>query len=350
MSEPSQAALPTGTAAVREAAERLAERLQQRQGDVADLDECGPAVPKWWREGLATLPIFGDGLASLPSDDDQAFSRPVSFLSAREITMVAGGEFLPLAWMDGGTTVALVHDDGDLPLVCVALEDMQRAGGAGARGVPLADRLSDFLDSLRPQTVCRMASPEGSATIELVGDMGLKFELGGVVEEREFDSADEVGAFVAAFLDQVIEAGFQLQYCSSKMRPLVTARIAEVNQRSSFQPESRARAAILHLLADGSLELEEELGVPTDDGDYELDEDDLEALEDLIDAAARFLERNGRARNLPRRFGEWLSQARGVVDLYADDDAVREALKAPVPAEMLIDDHADQLDADQLDE
>lgn len=74
-------------------------------------------------------------------------------------------------------------------------------------------------------------------------------------------------------------------------------------------------------MADGRLALE--------------DEEDREALEDLIDDAARFLERHQGERHLVQRFADWLSQHEAVTDLYADDDSVRIALGAAEPSARL---------------
>ncbi|WP_428261729.1 hypothetical protein [Haliangium sp.] len=326
---------PADVGAVRAAAERLAARLSRRAGRPAELTDCTAAVPMWWREGIADVPIFGDGLASIPATEDGSFSRPVSFLSAREISMVAGGEYVPVAWLDGGVTVALVHDRGALPVVAVALADMQRADPSGAEGVPLAPSLVAFLDALAPQTVCRLEAPGSHLMMELIGDSSLLVEHAAGLEQHDFDSTDDLGSFVASFLEQAIEAGYRLGFCSALLRPVIEARVAAVDASAADLPETRARTAILWLLADGSLELEG-MDEPDDDDD-DIDNvddasDDLtvsvdpEQLEDLIDAAARFLERNGRSRNLAKRFAEWLSQQPGVVDLYADDDTVHTAL------------------------
>lgn len=298
------------TAAVGAAAERLAARLRRRQATRTDVSACAPQVPGWWRHGLAGAAIFGDGLASLPAAEPDGFSRPVAFLSAAEISMVAGGEYVPVAWLDGGAAVALVHDRDDRPVVAVGLEDMH-----GPRSpAPLAGSLVAFLDALEPQTVCRLAGPGGQIAIELCGDLSLLVEERGQVRRQDFDSAEEVGEYVALLLDQAIEAGMRLRFCSARLRPLIQERSALAQARPDAAPELRAQATIRRLLDAGQLELR--------------DSDDEEALEDLIDDAARFLERHGRARNLARRFGDWLSQHPAVIDVYADDDTVQVALTA----------------------
>ncbi|HWN66658.1 MAG TPA: hypothetical protein VNM90_03400, partial [Haliangium sp.] len=146
--------------------------------------------------------------------------------------------------------------------------------------------------------------------------LSLLVEHNGVVEQRSFDSADAVGEFVADFLDQAIEAGMHLSFCSARLHPLIHARAAWMAARPDVMPEVRARAAIQHLMADQRLVLEEDINPET--------------LEDLIDEAARFLERHGHGQHAAERFADWLSQHPAVNDLYADDDTVRAALSAAV--------------------
>jgi hypothetical protein len=302
--------------AVEAAAQRLAARLSHRQAspvDAVELRGCPDSVPLWWRRGVAGAAIFGDGLMSLPGADALGFSRPVTLLSAAEIAAVAGGEYVPLAWLDGGAAVALVHDRAARPVVAVSVDQMQ---GGPARPEPLADSLVAFLDALMPQTVCRLTGPGSQATVELSGELSLLVEHDGLVEQRSFDSAEAVGEFVAEFLDQAIEAGLRLAFCSARLHPLIHARAAWMAARSEVMPEVRARAAIQHLLAEQRLELEEDASPET--------------LEDLIDEAARWLERHGHGQRAAERFADWLSQHPAVNDLYADDDSVRAALSAAV--------------------
>src|SRR5690606_29864742 len=111
--------------AVQAAAERLAQRLSLREARPAEVAACPDTVPLWWRRGLAGAAIFGDGLMSLPGADPLGFSRPVAMLSASEIAAVAGGEYVPLAWLDGGASVALVHDRAARPVVAMAVDQSQ---------------------------------------------------------------------------------------------------------------------------------------------------------------------------------------------------------------------------------
>jgi hypothetical protein len=308
-------------AAVGTTAERLAARLSLRSPGRTDVSACAETVPAWWRQGLASAAVFGDGLISLPAAEPLGFSRPVAFLSAAEISAVAGGEYVPLAWLDGGAAVALVHDRGDRPVVAVAIGEMQRPGESQSPGEPLAESLVAFLDALMPQTVCRLAGAGHQTTIELSGELSLLVEEDGVVSQHTFETAEAVGEFVADLLDQAIEAGMGLRFCSARLRPLIQTRAALATAAPSIMPEQRARAAIQHLVADGRLALE--------------DEEDREALEDLIDDAARFLDRHGGERHLVQRFADWLSQHEAVTDLYADDDSVSLALRAVEPAARL---------------
>lgn len=298
--------------AVQAAAQRLAQRLSLREASPADAAGCPDTVPLWWRRGLAGAAIFGDGLMSLPGADALGFSRPVALLSASEISAVAGGEYVPLAWLDGGAAVALVHDRARRPVVAMTVDH----GQGSSRPEPLAGSLVAFLDALMPQTVCRLVGAGAQATIELAGDLALLVEVGGVVERRSFSSVDAVGEFVADFLDQAIESGLRLAFCSARLHPLIHARAAWMAARSEIMPEVRARAAIQHLMADQRLVLE--------------DDSDDETLEDLIDEAARFLERHGHGVHAAERFADWLSQHPAVSDVYADDDTVRAALSADV--------------------
>jgi hypothetical protein len=304
-------------AAVGTAADRLAARLRLRTASRADVSACAEAVPAWWRQGLATAAVFGDGLMSLPAAEPLGFSRPVAFLSASEISAVAGGEYVPLAWLDGGTAVALVHDRGDRPVLAAPIGEVQRPGGSQ----PLAGSLVAFLDALMPQTVCRLAGAGHQITIELGGELSLLVEEDGAVSQRAFASAEAMGEYVADVLDQAIEAGMRLRFCSARLRPLIQGRAALAAAAPAILPEERARAAIQRLVADGRLALE--------------DEEDREALEDLIDDAARFLEKHAGERHLVHRFADWLSQHEAVTDLYADDDSVRAALAAVEPAARL---------------
>jgi hypothetical protein len=303
-------------AAVEAAAQRLAMRLSEREASSADLATCAESVPLWWRRGLAGAAVFGDGLMSLPGADALGFSRPVTLLSASEISAVAGGEYVPLAWLDGGSSVALVHDRAARPVFAVAMDQAQGAAQAATPPERLAPSLVAFLDALMPQTVCRLTGEGTQATVELAGELSLLVEINGEVEQRTFDSPGAVGEYVAEFLDQAIESGMRLRYCSARLNPLIHARASWMAARLEVMPEVRARAAIQHLIADQRLVLEED--------------SDPETIEDLIDEAARFLERHGHGQHAAERFADWLSQHPAVNDLYADDDTVRAALSASV--------------------
>ena len=325
---------PATVLTVRRAAERLARRIQRRQTFSADLAGCPPTVPVWWREGLALAPVFGDGLMSLPPRGDAAFSRPVAFLSPSEISATAGGEYVPLAWMDGGAAIALVHDRDQLAVVSAAIgeantpEDLVRRGistaiamGGGSGDAELiAGSLVEFLDALVPQTVCRFVGPGGPWTIELAdevaGELAVLVERGGAVERLEFDSDDALGEHVANFVVEALDADMDVVFCPARIRHLIAMR-QRADMALDVLPEVRARAAIRQLLERDELEL-----VPMN-GRVE-----AEVIEDLIDGAARFLERNQRRRNLIKAFADWLTRHEDVDDLYADDDAVREALAA----------------------
>src|SRR5690606_26946622 len=116
----------------------------------------------------------------------------------------AGGEYVPLAWVDGGAFVALVHDSGARPAGLVAPSAPMRT----IEAEPVAASLVDFLDALIPQTVCRFTGASGaSATMELVGETVLLIERHGEVSRREFASADEVGEYVATFIADALDAG-----------------------------------------------------------------------------------------------------------------------------------------------
>lgn len=327
---------PVIVLAVRRAAERLARRIRRRETFAADLSGCPPTVPAWWRDGLAQAPVFGDGLMSLPPRDDGVFSRPVAFLSPSEISATAGGEYVPLAWMDGGAAIALVHDRDDLTVVSASLgeantpEDLVRRGIATAIAVGggsgdaevLSGSLIEFLEALVPQTVCRFVGPRGPWTIELsdevAGDLAVVVERDGVIERLEFDSDDALGEHVASFVVEALDAEMEVVFCPARIRRLIAMR-ERADMGLDVLPEVRAGAAIRHLLDREELEL-----VPLGDRVRS------EVVEDLIDAAARFLERNQRRRNLIKAFADWLTQHDDVDDLYADDDAVRVALGAAV--------------------
>ncbi len=148
--------------AVRAATDRLIARLHRRQAHAMDPAQCAPVIPIWWRQALAPAAIFGNGLLSLPTDSPTAFSRPIELMPAAEIAPSAGGEYLPIAWADGGLSLVLVHDRGLRPVVLVSLT----ANGPNADVVPstnplhqqsgqlIADSLVAFIDMLEPQTVC----------------------------------------------------------------------------------------------------------------------------------------------------------------------------------------------------
>jgi hypothetical protein len=324
--------------AVRAAAQRLAQRLRHRDAGRAVLQECSDAVPSWWREGVAGAAIFGEGLLSLPAASEGDFSRPVTLLSAAEISTAAGGEYVPLAWVDAGaegkSAIALVRDQGDLAVAVreVTAGDARAAldeSAAGAQPDTVADSLVEFLDMLMPQTLCRFASGDAQRSVELCGERSLLIERDGKVERRDFDSADDVGTFVATFMSEALDAGMRTVCCPASMRPLVAGYMAQrggqaggqVSGQAAVPPEIRAQMAIQRLVATETLELVEDAN-----------------LDQLIDEAARYLERQSRAAGngqvtlaLARRFVEWLLQNPAVDDLYADDEAVRAALDA-VPA------------------
>ncbi|MEM9492723.1 MAG: hypothetical protein AAGC55_26480, partial [Myxococcota bacterium] len=153
------------------------------------------------------------------------------------------------------------------------------------------------------------------ATIEIIGDSSLLVEQHGSVDRRDFDDERAVGEFVAAFLIDSLNRGLQLVFGPARMRKLVLGR-----QRAAAEvpPEQRADAAIRYLLAEDSLELAE-----CDDEDER-----EEQFEDLVDAAGRYLEKHRAVPNLAVKFADWLTQHQLVVDVYADDDAVRAALAA----------------------
>ncbi|MCG8425372.1 MAG: hypothetical protein MJE77_46425 [Proteobacteria bacterium] len=307
---------------VRTAAERLARLLSRRDARALDLSSCSDAVPSWWRQGLARAAIFGDGLLSLPALASDTFSRPVAFLSASEMSVIAGGEYVPVAWMDGGAAIALVHDRGTRPVVVAGLAESP-LGQLGVRpptdsdslgAEPLADSLAGFLDQLRPQTVSRFAARGQQATIELSGEYSLLVERNGPIERRDFQSDDDIAEFVASFVVDVLDAGMQVVFCPARMRQLIAARTGAA-VLVDLLPEQRAGAAIRYLLDNGSLEL-----------DLATDRDRDEQIENFVDDAARFLEKNQKRRNLIKAFGDWLAHHPLVDDLYADDDAVAAAL------------------------
>lgn len=300
---------PTRIQAVLLAAERLAQRLRYRDAEAARLADCSEAVPTWWRQAIAPAAIFGDSLLSLPVPTELAFSRPVTFLSAAEISVAAGGEYVPLAWLDGGHAIALVHDQGSLPVVLVA----SGLNGDKPEAEPVADSLVQFLDLLMPQTLCRLVGTGTHMSIELCGERSLLVERYGEVERRDFASDDEIGDYVATFLMDALDEGMRVMFCPASMRPLIQA-YAGTMQAALIPPETRAQAAIQRLIADESLDLRENAD-----------------LEQLIDDAGRFLERNSQeaeplSRALVKRFADWLSQHPLVDDLYADDDTVERAL------------------------
>ena len=302
---------------VRAASERLARRLERREAHRVDVSTCSGAVPDWWRQGLAEAAVFGDGLLSLPSYEPDTFSRPVAFLSAAEITTTAGGEYVPLAWMDGGKSVAVVRDRGALPVIAAAMDHLSGPISGDAPGDELlADSLVEFLDALRPQTVCRFVAPGDERAIELQGELALLIEQGGAVALHHFESDKDVGERVASFVIEALDAGMQVAFSPARLRQLIAAR-QRAPADPEIPPEVRAAAAIRRLLDKTSLEL-----VPPGSRDPD------EQIEDLIDAAARFLEKNQRRRNIVKAFAEWLAQHDEVDDLYADDDAVRDALTA----------------------
>jgi hypothetical protein len=287
--------MPRNNDSVRDAAVRLAERLGN--GAVHPDDDEAAQAPVWWRL-LASAAIFGDGLLSLPSSGPKAFSRPVSFLTADEIASAGDGDFVPVAWVDGGQAVAMVRDEGELPVVVVGID--------GQGGAPVADSLTAFLDALTPQTVCWFRAGKARAAIELVGDRGLLVEHAGAVHQLELATDDEVGDRYAAFVAERLSEGMEAVSCPARLRGLIESYADDDNE---LPPERRAQKAIERLVAEEALELCEDA--------------DLEAL---YDDAGRFLEKNARVRDLGAAFAEWLTRHRAVDDLYADDDAVAVSL------------------------
>lgn len=302
---------------VRAASQRLAHRLERRAAHQVDAAACMRPVPAWWSQGLATVAIFGDGLLSLPASEPDTFSRPVAFLSPGELSTTAGGEYVPVAWMDGGKSVAVVHDRGSLPVVSAAIDPISGQADASSGGDSLlADSLVEFLDALRPQTVCRFVAGKARRTIELDGQRSLLIERDGTVERVGFESDAILGDRVASFVIDALDAGMEVAFSPARLRQLIAAR-QRAPASPDIPPELRAAAAIRRLLESESLDL-------VAPGERGRDEQ----IEDLVDAAARFLERNERRRNIVKVFAEWLAQHDDVDDLYADDDAVRDALTA----------------------
>jgi hypothetical protein len=322
--------------AVRDAAERLAQRLSLRAGQTADLSVCSPAVPAWWREDMADYRIFGDGLLSLEPGPgpghERAFSRPVDLFSAAEISAHAGAEYVPLAWADGATNVILVHDRGQLPVFISPI------GGATAGALvgqplgepwgdtlaePLADSLVAFLDALRPRTLCDFIGPDERRRIELIGERTLLVGHGGHMEEHTFSDDDDVGAVMAGFLSDAVNAGLRVVSCPAEMRPMIAEFAGTLARGRQPAPEERARTAILALCARGELEFSA---------------DDID-LDEFIDQASRWLERHGQGwgkdgrppLELVRKFGEWLIEQPAVEEVFADDEALAEAFVRPTP-------------------
>ena len=306
--------------AIRAAAERLSERLQYRDAQVIDPSQATALVPRWWRTCLAACRIFGDGHMSWSSPDEGPFSRAVTLFDGSEISVSAGGEFLPFAWIDGGVEVAIVATRavgaaaGGPGPVFVGPPDGARPPRA------MADSLVAFLDALQPQTLCLLAGPTGRRRVEICGERTLRIERAGRIHTEAFASDDEVGRYVGRFLSDGIDDGLRVVTCPARMRPLVAGYAGEVAKARAVAPEVRADQVIKRLLADELLEFIEDTDV-----------------EQFIDEAARFMEKEG-ATFLPsgrpsdrfaRRFISWLLGHRAVDDLYADDEQVALAFLPP---------------------
>lgn len=293
--------------AVRAAADRLAHRLRYRETTRAGLEGCSPAVPLWWKEGLSNAAIFGDGHISLPSVEPDLLSRPVSFLMTSEISVTAGGDYVPIAWIDGGERTALVHDHGELAVVLVE-------PGTGGAAVTVSPSLVEFLDSLRPQSLCRLAEGEETMSIELRSEHVVLTEHQGVVARHEMHDSGELGEFVATFIRQGLEAGLRPRFCPANLWPIIETYL-DVIGGGELPPEQHASAVIERLLRGGELLLIEG-----------------HDIEDLVDGAARFLEnpiKNGVTVTLARRFSDWLLEQPSVDEIYADDETLIKVLKYP---------------------
>ena len=313
-------ALPPGdegyVQTVRAAGDRLAERLHMREAQVVDGDLAVGHLPAWWRQGLARCRVFGDGLLSWPVAGQASFSRPVSLFSAREISVSAGGEFLPFAWLDGGARIAVVQERGLRPVAAVPPD-------GSSDGERLTDSLVDFLDALQPQTLCLLTSPAGRRRIEICGERTLLVERAGRIAPHTCASDDDMGRTIARFLSDAIDDGLQVISCPARMRPLIAGYSGLRMQASQVAPEVRAQRVIEHLLENELLELVETPASRTEAGRREL-------IEDLVDEVGRFLERENprwSASGKPsgkftRRFADWLAEHRLVEDLYADDATV----------------------------
>lgn len=310
--------------AVRAAAERLCERLRFRDAEAGDGAAATTIVPRWWRVGMADCHIFGDGLLSWPGSDEGHFSRAVTLFDGREISVSAGGDYLPFAWIDGGVDVAIVAIRGAVTSgsgpgpVYVGPPD-------GARPAQLmAESLVAFLDGLRPQTLCLLAGSAGRRRIEICGERMLLIERAGQVRTQTFASDDEVGRFVGKFLSDSIDDGLRVVSCPARMRPLVAGYSGEVAQARTVAPEVRAERVIQSLLADDLLDLVEDVEVEVE-----------QFVEQFVDQVARYLDSeaprfgpSGRPSDkFARRFIDWLIGHAAVDDLYADDEQVAAAFE-----------------------
>lgn len=303
--------------AIRAACERLSERLRFRQAGAIEPATATATVPHWWRAGMAGWRIFGDGLLALASPGGDDFSRAVTLFDGREISVSAGGESLPFAWIDGGINVAVVVTRaGESGLgpgpVYIGPPDGSHAAE------PAAESLVAFLDRLQPQTLCLLAGPAGRRRIELCGERMVRIERAGRVHTRSFASDDEVGSFVGRFLSESIDDGLRVVSCPARMRPLVASYSGTVSRARDVPPEVRAQRVIEQLLAAEQLELIERVDI-----------------EQFIDDCARFLESenpvfrpSGRPSDkFTRRFLDWLLGHAAVDDLYVDDDGLAAAFE-----------------------
>lgn len=294
---------PDSAVAIADATARLERRLRAGEATTTDPARCTSNVPRWWRDGIAAFAVFGDGLMSFPASEPAQFSRPVTLFSAEEMSVSAGGEFVPFAWVDGGVNVAVVHDRAPYPVAVVAPD------GAGA-GRRLASSLVAFLDALEPQTLCMLVSAAGRRRIELYGDRGVLIEQRGRIEPREFDSDNDVGAQVATFLSSAIQAGFRVASCPMRMRALIARFMNTVARARDVKPEIRAQRLLDNLRESEMIELSK----PVD-------------MEAFVDDIARFLERHGHGFDVTgrppvkfaRRFADWLLEHTSVEEVFADD-------------------------------
>ncbi len=294
---------------VRAACGRLAGRLRPGEAEAIDGSVSTVMVPAWWRDGLAMSAVFGEGILSLSSPAPDQFSRPVTLFSAQDVSVSAGGQYVPFAWLDGGVNVAVVRDRAPYPVAVVPPDGSQD-------GEPVADSLIDFIDRLQAPTVCLLVSPAGRRRIELSGERGLLIEHHGRTHSLEFDTDEQVGAHVAAFLADAIRTGFQVVSCPVRMRPLVARFVGTVAQARTVKPEIRASLAVRYLRDQQLIELVEDADI-----------------EDLIDEVARLFERHNPSWDVTgrppaafaRRFTDWLLERDTVEDLYIDDAQMMEA-------------------------